>query len=266
LVLSPLFFCIFFNPGLYGQERQVIKDSIYSHVLKEIRVIEVLLPNGYKGGSGEKYGVAYKLDGEWDRWLIPGSYDFAVGASFVPDQIFVRIPNRYKDGVNLRVRDFFPRKEPRVDSVQSGADKFRSFLRDELLPYINKNYSTNGESTLVGASLAGLFTIYTFLKEPQLFKSYVTVDPSLWWENEYISELALKTFPSMQELDGTTLWIAGRQVNLTNLWAPQRLTLYCGSVLQKVYFGRPLLIPTKRITACSTKDIIMVSDTPTTDI
>ena len=32
------------------------------------------------------------------------------------------------------------------------------------------------------SSLAGLFTVETFLREPEMFDDYVAVSPSLWWE------------------------------------------------------------------------------------
>ena len=34
----------------------------------------------------------------------------------------------------------------------------------------------------MGESLAGLFVVETFLKEPQMFDAYVAVSPSLWWD------------------------------------------------------------------------------------
>lgn len=40
-----------------------------------------------------------------------------------------------------------------------------------------------GETTIVGESLAGLFVVETFLQEPDLFDSYIAIDPSLWWDD-----------------------------------------------------------------------------------
>jgi hypothetical protein len=66
--------------------------------------------------------------------------------------------------------------------VPGGSGKFRDFLRDEVLPWVNGRYRTSGRDALIGESLAGLFTIETFLREPELFDDYVSVSPSLWWE------------------------------------------------------------------------------------
>ncbi len=39
-----------------------------------------------------------------------------------------------------------------------------------------------GREILIGESLAGLFTVETFLRQPDMFDDYVAVTPSLWWE------------------------------------------------------------------------------------
>jgi uncharacterized protein len=62
--------------------------------------------------------------------------------------------------------------------------RFRAFLRDELKPAIAARYRTTAESALIGESLAGLFVVETFVKEPTLFDSYIAVDPSLWWNDQ----------------------------------------------------------------------------------
>lgn len=194
-----------------GQERVEIRDSLYSDVLQEQRIFEVLLPKSYKADSSKKYGVVYKLDGEWDTWLLPGSYDFAVGAKFVPENIFVRIPNIYSPKIDTRDRDLTPTQVKEYNPNTGGADNFRSFLKNELIPYINKKYPSNGENTLVGGSLAGMFTIYTLLKDPELFKSYVAVEPAMHWDNRYVNKLASETLEHLPNLENTTLWIAGRE-------------------------------------------------------
>ena len=48
---------------------------------------------------------------------------------------------------------------------------------------IDARYATTGERAIVGESLAGLFVVETFLREPELFDTYVAFDPSLWWND-----------------------------------------------------------------------------------
>ncbi|HUR21850.1 MAG TPA: alpha/beta hydrolase-fold protein, partial [Vicinamibacterales bacterium] len=67
-----------------------------------------------------------------------------------------------------------------------GSQAFRTFIRKELMPAIRARYRTTDETAIVGESLAGLFVVETFLKEPDLFNTYIAFDPSLWWNKEGI--------------------------------------------------------------------------------
>src|SRR5690606_22362723 len=75
---------------------------------------------------------------------------------------------------------------PRV----GGSAAFRGFIRTELMPQIAARYRTTRESAIVGESLAGLFVVETFMREPDLFDTYIAIDPSLWWNNEELLKSA----------------------------------------------------------------------------
>ena len=68
---------------------------------------------------------------------------------------------------------------PRV----GGSQAFRDFIRTELLPEVVRRYRTTGERAIVGESLAGLFVVETAVAEPDLFDTYIAIDPSLWWND-----------------------------------------------------------------------------------
>jgi predicted alpha/beta superfamily hydrolase len=79
-----------------------------------------------------------------------------------------------------------------------GSAAFRKFLRDELMPDVKARYRTTDETAIVGESLAGLFVIETFLLEPDLFDTYIAIDPSLWWNDSALVKSAserLRTQP-----------------------------------------------------------------------
>ena len=204
--LTLFFFMVSIFTGVSGQNETMISDSIYSGILKEERSIKVILPDTYKPGSPEKYDVIYLTDGEWALDLFPFIYKFAKGENYVPPAIFVDIPNTYISKVNQRDRDFLP---VHVDdpSISGGADKFIAFLKDELVPYINKKYPTDGNNSLYGHSYGGMFVIYTLLKEPGLFQTYYATDPSVWWNDSYVIKLASEKLGSLPA--GKLLWIAG---------------------------------------------------------
>jgi predicted alpha/beta superfamily hydrolase len=194
----------------HSQTAPVHYDTIYSEVLKEKRALQIYLPKNYQPGSADKFDAVYVLDGEWNTSLTSTVYNFLAYAKFVPQNIIiVGINNPSNDNVNLRDRDFTP-THTEYGPVSGGADKFLACIKEELMPYIQKTYPVKKEgSTLYGTSLGGLFALYAFLMEPQLFKSYLTVEPSLWWDKQYLTALAAKKLDDLNGLNNT-VWIASR--------------------------------------------------------
>lgn len=204
LALILISFVCFTNVS--AQNDAVINDSIYSNILKEERSVKVVLPDIYKPGSTDKYEVIYLTDGEWVVNLFPFIYKFAEGENYVPPAIIVAIPNIYINKANQRDRDFLP-VHVESPAISGGGDKFLSFLKNELIPYIDKTYPTNGTNSIYGHSYGGLFVLYTLLTEPQLFQSYYATDPPFLWNNEFLIKLASERLEKLPP--NKLLWIAG---------------------------------------------------------
>lgn len=188
--------------------QEVIKDSIYSEVLKEQRAIEVVLPDQYKPGSGERYEVTYVTDGEWNTKIVANLQRFA-GYQFMPPNIIVSLPNTYINKENMRNRDLTP-THIEQNPLSGGADNYIAFLKTELIPYIEKKYPTKGARTYHGGSLGGLFGLYAFFKEPELFQSYTLSDPAFWWDNGFLMKMASAQLPSLPNPD-RTVYFTGRE-------------------------------------------------------
>jgi len=203
-----LLILVFFlqSTSISAQNNSVINDSIYSDILKEERSVRVLLPDNYKPGSSERYEVIYLTDGEWVVELFPFIYKFARGENYVPPVIIVALPNTYINKANQRDRDFLP-VHVENPSISGGADKFISFLKNELIPYIDRTYPTNGTNSLYGHSYGGLFVMYTLLTEPELFQTYYSTDPSFWWNHDFVIKLASEKLEKLPP--DRLLWIAG---------------------------------------------------------
>jgi pimeloyl-ACP methyl ester carboxylesterase len=82
--------------------------------------------------------------------------------------------------------------------IQSGgADKFLSFMKNELFPFIETNYKADATNrTLMGCSLGGLITLYALFTQPELFTGYAAASPAIGWDREvmykYEKEFAKK--------------------------------------------------------------------------
>jgi len=189
-----------------AQDQPVISDSIYSNILQEQRSIKIRLPESYQPGSTVKYEVIYLTDGEWALHPFSFIYKFAQDENYVPPAIIVAIPNRYIDQANQRDRDFLPVHVPQP-AISGGADKFLSFIKNELIPYTDSKYPTNRINSIYGHSYGGLFVLYTLLNEPQLFETYYATDSPFLWNDDYLIKMASRKLEVL--LPNKLLWIAG---------------------------------------------------------
>ena len=75
------------------------------------------------------------------------------------------------------------------------------------MPQVRRRYRTNGETAIVGESLAGLFVVETFFVQPKLFGTYIALSPSLWWNDMALARGASARLQARQALDAT-LYVA----------------------------------------------------------
>ena len=147
---------VFAMNTVLAQSSTIIDDSIFSNVLNEQRKIKIYLPEEYRQGSNTKFDVVYLVDGEIHFNDFRFIYKFAKNENFLPPLILIALPNKYTSDGNMRDRDFLPEKS--TDNLKAGgADNFIAFLKNELIPYINKKLSASGDNSLFGHSLGGFF-------------------------------------------------------------------------------------------------------------
>lgn len=199
------FYLLLFLSGfsIQAQELPGVKDSIFSEALNEQRFMQVVLPNSYTPGSEEKFGVIYLLDGFGNIRLTNNCINFIRNEGYMPQMITVAIFNIDRN------RDFLPSNNSNFPT-SGGADNFLSFIKDELVPYINEKYPSNNENILYGHSFGGVFSMYALLSEPQTFDSYIAVDPSFWWDDGFLQNLAIEKLPSL-EGQQKVLFVSGRE-------------------------------------------------------
>ncbi len=183
----------------------VIGDTftIDSKTLGETRRINVYLPPGYKESPDARVPVLYMPDGGMaeDFLHIAGLVQISVINGTMRPFLLVGIENteRRRDMTGPTENSEDKKIAPHV----GGSQPFRTFIRDELMPLIRARYRTTNETAIVGESLAGLFVVETFLLEPDLFDTYVAIDPSLWWNNEKLVNGAADRLRSRPRLDKT---------------------------------------------------------------
>jgi len=207
--MKSLFFTCFSSISLLladAQQNNVVVigsvDSIHSQILKEQRRFWVHLPVSARDGLHlkKKYPVVYLLDGDWNFTGVVGMIDLLTsvnGNSFFPEMIIVGILNID------RMRDLTPTRvtsglwiDSNIARISGGGEAFTAFMEKELIPHIDSLYPTIPYRMLIGHSLGGLIAMNTMLHHKKLFRSYVAIDPSMWWDQQKLlheTEQTLKT-------------------------------------------------------------------------
>ncbi len=163
------------------------------------RIVKILLPTDYDS-SDKSYPVVY-MTGVQSRYDNAGS-DSDRGDDHMGDMSW-NIPAIAKETnaecIFVSMYGFVAENIPYeyADFMGSGAsDEFIKGIEETLIPYVNDNYRTleGAENTsIAGADLGGLFSLYAALKRPDLFGQCAAISPLLWLNKEQIIDLANST-------------------------------------------------------------------------
>lgn len=180
--------------------------SLESKILKETREVIVYLPWRYERDKDAAFPVIYLLDGSGNfRYFTGLVHQFSVTAR-MPGCIVVGINNtdRTRDMTPTHTtKGYFGNIEPHF-RTSGGGDNFLSFIKDELMPYIEKTYRTEPFKILVGHSLGGVFAIHALLKSPGVFNAHIAVSPALYWDDAILVKRAKEFLQKPPEFKSNT--------------------------------------------------------------
>lgn len=192
LVLAALLACMALPAMAQTPAPIVIGQSwqLPSEVLGTTRVINVWTPPSYAEGD-RRYPVIYLIDGGLQQDFHHISGLAQLGALSWQTQEFIIVG---VETVDRRRELAFPiarDAELRRQYPTAGDSAvFRRYLVEEVKPFVVAHYRTSGEGALLGESLAGLFVVETFLRQPAAFDTYIAMDPSTWWDDARLTEQA----------------------------------------------------------------------------
>lgn len=183
------------------------RRELHSDVLGERREIIVGMPAGYEGGD-EMYPVVYLLDGPSHFHHTTGTARFLARNGRMPHVIVVAIAN------TDRTRDMSPPVYSDAGPARpgtGGADNFLEFISAELMPFIDEHYRTRPYAILIGHSLGGLFANHALVHRPNVFNAYVSISPSLWWDEQRLVAQADSAFDHAGDLVGDFYMTMGNE-------------------------------------------------------
>jgi len=175
---------------------EFVDVTLDSKVLKESRKVFIRLPDSFD--KNKAYPLIIKTDGNfnlanWDKALKALNHE-----STLNEAILVAIPNQFF--TDTRNRDLVPpyaRKDvntnprPKHESspeIFGKADLFLAFLEQELLTYLEANYTLTENRILTGFSAGGSFTLYTLHTKPKLFNGYFAFSPAAWYDDMTVTK------------------------------------------------------------------------------
>ena len=184
-------------------------DSIYSEILDESRELWIHIPKSAKDSSSykTKYPVLYLLDGPSNFNSVTGIIEHSSNNMTIPEMIIVGITNtnRSLDMTPTKV-DLDPMFGDTIPYPTGGGNKFLDFIEKELIPHVEKTYPATTYKTFVGHSLGGLSVINALVNRKELFNNYIAIDPSLWWDNRALLNVA-DSILSTNKFDNKALYI-----------------------------------------------------------
>ena len=144
-------------------------------------------PAGYDKNKQQQYPVLFLLDGQWDFKLLDSVIGGLLTDKAMPDILVVGIAysGEHPDYSALRAIDYTP--VPGEAKGSGGGPKFLSFLKAELIPFVQANYRADPARRILGGhSFGGLFTFYAMLTDPSLFWGYLAGSPDIEFANHFV--------------------------------------------------------------------------------
>jgi uncharacterized protein len=210
--LLALLFFVF--PLLAHEPERVVIDS---KVMGEARTAFVTLPASYARGD-QRYPVIYLTDGQTQGRHTAGTIQALAQVGRMPELIVVAVGN------TDRTRDLTPTRNTSEDvageaprfPTSGGAAKFISFFETELIPEIDRKYRTTPYRVFAGHSFGGMFALEMLYTRPKLFSAWISVSPTVWWDDKYPLRRAKEFVFATPELRSTLILAVGKEVPQMN--------------------------------------------------
>ena len=142
-----------------------------SKVLGRDLELKIYLPEGYNNNSSA-YPVLYDLNAFYCFTYDCGTIEVLARSSSMPNMIVVGLP--------CLQNGYVPKPYEERGENPEQADLSLKFFKEELIPFVDKNYRTNKFRVLYGHSVGGLFTMYALFNYSDLFTAYIASSP--WFQ------------------------------------------------------------------------------------
>ena len=192
--------------------------SLVSKEYNQPRKLLIYLPEEYQYQPQRKFEVAYVFDSQARQYFdcVHSTLAFLHHGMCPMIVIGIISENRNKD---LLPGNYYEQTFNNYGGNLGEADKLISFISNDLVTYINKNYRTLPTKIAIGHSNGGTFISYCLLKKPELFNAYIAVSPNYAYDKEQLvtqfstfdpEQLPDKKFYYQCNSNEDSSWVAAR--------------------------------------------------------
>ncbi|MDD7461618.1 MAG: alpha/beta hydrolase-fold protein [Prevotellaceae bacterium] len=209
---------------LAQQIAQVNTVTLKSNYFDHDRTIFIYTPDLYQEYTKNEYDVIYVFDAQdRSKFDLVHSLPYLFGNmdnEFMRNFIVVGICSPYiKESDYSRNNDYLPSPLHQHDGLFKGkyhgnSKELKLFIKNELMPYINKNYRTTGHSLGIGHSLSASFILDAMITD-ELFDDYIAISANYCYDKERLAndfinypfcKLSSPRFIFLSMADETTSW------------------------------------------------------------
>ena len=168
---------------IFTPQIKIIEEAYEIPQLGRKRRIAALLPYNYDLTT-RSYPVLYLNDGQnlfnenapFGNWAIDKELE-KLASNGLSEIIVITIDHGGED----RITEYLPYFNPRFGKGEGVL--YLEFLRETLIPYVNKNFRTiadRNHTGIGGSSMGGLISLFAGLNQQDVFSKQLIFSPSLW--------------------------------------------------------------------------------------
>jgi predicted alpha/beta superfamily hydrolase len=199
------------DPPSYQLARTEVHALPARHLERDYQLF-VSLPAGYGLDPARRYPVLFSADADYGFPLLH-SIAKRVGDHGKGLQDFILVGLSYAQGDSPTVsrnRDYTPTPRPGQAMAYGGAEPYRRYLAELVLPYVAAHFRADmGQLSFLGHSYGALLGCHILLGSPGLFQRYILSSPSLWYDDHLMFKRARARLAGGQPLHADVLLLAG---------------------------------------------------------
>lgn len=166
--------------------------------------LSVGLPASYAQNPDRRYPVVYVTDGYWDFQKLDAIRGSLTFDKVVPEFIVVGLGYAGENLNHGQLRSWELSPVPFNGDPNTGhAAEFLETIEKTIIPFIEREYRADtSHRVLAGASLGGLFTLYSMYSKPELFHGWIAVTPAVVLGNDWLLDYEKKFAEAGRTLKG----------------------------------------------------------------